>query len=63
MEQGKGASIQFVKKMNLTGSETEPCDNCDARSVCKLREQLHKVKIGPPNHYETHIVSCGLQIE
>ncbi len=36
--------IQFWKKIDMTG-EGEPCDEYMAKPVCRLRDQLHKLKV------------------
>jgi len=51
--------IQFWKKIDMTG-EPEPCDECMAKPVCRLRDQLHKVKVEGKD--KTIIESCDLMV-
>lgn len=52
--------IQFWKKMELA-SEAEPCDECMAKPVCRLRDQLHKLKV--EGRDKTIIESCSLMVD
>ena len=51
--------IQFWKKIDMTG-EGEPSDECMAKPVCRLRDQLHKIKVQGKD--KTIIESCDLMV-
>ena len=55
----ESVNVQFWKKINLA-SEAEPCDECLAKPVCKLKEQLHKLKVAGKD--KTIIEQCSLMI-
>jgi hypothetical protein len=52
--------VQFWKKLELA-SEGEPCDECLAKPVCKLRDTIHKVKVEGKD--KTIIEKCSLMVQ
>ena len=51
--------IQFWKKIDVA-DQSEPCDECMAKPVCRLRDQLHKLKVEGKD--KTIIESCDLMV-
>lgn len=52
--------LEFWKKIDMA-SESEPCDECLAKPVCRLRDQLHKIKVEGKDR--SLIDECSLMVD
>lgn len=55
----KTATVRFVRDEDVVNFEEEPCDECSATLLCKLRDRLVKARV---IHHATFVEECDLEL-